>query len=206
MLMLAHNDKISISRTNSNSLYYQWENLANYSQNLGHNFTTMLGTSYSEPYSTSVSGTGNEIIKDSPLFRDLNYLTPTATKSVSGGYSNYGRQFSYFGRIIYNYADKYLIQTSLRRDAYDTSILPKENRWGTFPAISAGYTISNEEFFPRNIPLSFLKFRKLGTKWEYWSIRRICIPFCYYSGSSYPFTEDIIYQIASYPTTLDNPN
>ncbi len=204
---VAHNDKISISRTNSNSLYYQWENFANYSQNFGkHNFTTMLGTSYSEPYSTSVSGTGNEIIKDSPLFRDLNYLTPTATKSVSGGYSNYGRQFSYFGRIIYNYADKYLIQTSLRRDAYDTSILPKENRWGTFPAISAGYTISNEEFFPRNIPLSFLKFRaSWGQNGSIGPLGGFAYRSAITSGSSYPFTEDIIYQIASYPTTLDNP-
>jgi TonB-linked SusC/RagA family outer membrane protein len=204
---VAHNDKISISRTNSNSWYYQWENFANYMKSIDkHNFTLMLGASYSEPYSTNVTASGDEIIKDDPLFRDLNYLTPTATKSVSGGYSDYGRQFSYFGRIVYNYANKYLIQTSLRRDAYDTSILPKENRWGTFPAISAGYTISNEDFFSKEVPVSFLKLRaSWGQNGSIGPLGGFAYRAAISSSNSYPFTEDIAYQVASNPTTLDNP-
>ncbi len=201
------NDQISVSRTNSNSLYYQWENFANYNYTHNrHNLTTMLGISYSEPYSTTVSGSGNAILKDDPLYRDLNYLTATATKTVSGGYSNVGRQFSYFGRFIYNYGDKYVLQGSLRRDASDLSILPEGNRWGTFPALSAGYTISNEDFFPKSTPINSLKLR---ASWGQNGSTGPLGGFAYRASigtiGSYPYTDAINYQIASAPSTLSNP-
>ena len=201
------NDQISVSRTNSNSLYYQWENFANYNYTHNrHNLTTMLGISYSEPYSTTVSGSGNAILKDDPLYRDLNYLTATATKTVSGGYSNVGRQFSYFGRFIYNYGDKYVLQGSLRRDASDLSILPEGNRWGTFPALSAGYTISNEDFFPKSTPINSLKLR---ASWGQNGSTGPLGGFAYRASigtiGSYPYSDAINYQIASAPSTLSNP-
>ena len=203
---VAKNDNIGVGRTNSNSIYYQWENFANYIYSSGkHNLTTMLGTSYSEPYSTSVTASGNAITKDDPLFRDLNYLTATASKSVSGGYSNVGRQFSYFGRFIYNYANKYLIQTSLRRDASDLSILPAENRWGTFPAVSAGYTISNEDFFPKNTPITSMKLRaSWGQNGSTGPLGGFAYRASIASGGSYPYSDQIAYQVGSNPSTLSN--
>jgi TonB-linked SusC/RagA family outer membrane protein len=204
---VAKNDNIGVGRTNSNNLYYQWENFANYIYVSGkHNLTTMLGTSYSEPYSTSVTASGNAITKDDPLYRDLNYLTATASKSVSGGYSNVGRQFSYFGRFIYNYDDKYLVQASLRRDASDLSILPKENRWGTFPAVSAGYTISNEDFFPKNTPITNLKLRaSWGQNGSTGPLGGFAYRASIASSGSYPYSDAIAYQVGANPSTLSNP-
>jgi TonB-linked SusC/RagA family outer membrane protein len=70
---------------------------------------------------------------------------------------------SYLGRLNYDYAQKYLLTFSLRRDG--SSNFAPENRWGTFPAVSAGWRISEEPFF--NVPwVSELKVRgswgKLG--------------------------------------------
>ncbi|MCW0483969.1 TonB-dependent receptor [Gaoshiqia sediminis] len=204
---VVHNDKINVSRTNSNSVYYQWENYANYSKSIGeHTFAGMAGISYSEPYSTSVTGSGNEITKNNPLFRDLNYLTPSATKGVSGGYSNTGRQFSYFGRLSYNFKEKYLFQTSLRRDASDLSVLPEGNRWGTFPAASLGYVISKENFFPKSTPIDHLKIRaswgqngSIGPLGGYRYAATISSP------GVYPYGPEIRYQVGSYPNKLENP-
>ena len=204
---IAHADKISVARTNSNSVYYQWENYANYTKQIGdHSLTGMAGISYSQPYHDSVSGSGDEITKDNPLFRDLNYLTPTATKGVSGGYSEEGRQFSYFGRVSYNYKNKYLAQASVRRDASDLSVLPEGNRWGTFPAASLGYVISEEDFFPQSTLIDNLKLRaswgqngSIGPLGGYRYAATISSP------ASYPYYPDFRYQVASYPTKLENP-
>ncbi|MCW0482070.1 TonB-dependent receptor [Gaoshiqia sediminis] len=200
-------DNIGVGRTNSNSIYYQWENFANYMYDKGdHHLTAMLGVSYSEPYSTTVTASGNAITKDDPMFRDLDYLSPTAAKSISGGYSDTGRQFSYFGRLSYNFADKYLIQASLRRDASDLSILPAENRWGTFPAVSTGYVISNEDFFPKSTPVSFMKLRaSWGQNGSIGPLGGFRYRASIGSGGSYPYSDEIAYQVASYPSTLSNP-
>jgi len=200
-----NNDNISVSRTSSNTLYYQWENFANYNFKIkDHDFTAMLGTSYTDSRTEYVTGSGNDITKDDPLFRDLNYLTANADKSVSGGYS-LSRQLSYFGRFAYNYKDKYLFQSSVRRDASDTSVLPVESRWGTFPAFSAGYVLSNEDFFPQNTSVSSLKLRaSWGQNGSTGPLGGYSYKASIASGYTYPFTEDIAYQIGSAPTGLDN--
>ena len=203
---VAKNDNIEVGRTNANSIYYQWENFANYNYTYGsHSLTTMMGISYSEPYTTTLTATGNAILKDDALYRDLDYLTATATKTVAGGYSNEGRQFSYFGRFIYNYADKYVLQGSVRRDASDLSILSAKNRWGTFPAISAGYTISNEDFFPKNTPINTVKLRaSWGQNGSTGPLGDFAYRASISSVGSYPYSDEKDYQIASAPTTLSN--
>jgi TonB-linked SusC/RagA family outer membrane protein len=54
-----------------------------------------------------------------------------------------------------------MLQFSLRRDAAGSDYLPKETRWGTFPAISGGWVVSNESFFPK----TFLTFMKIRASW-----------------------------------------
>ncbi len=203
---VAKNDEINVSRTNGNSLYYQWENFANYIIEKGdHTLTTMAGISYSAPYSTRVTAGGNEIIKDDPLYRDLNYLSAGSNKTVSGAYSNAGRQFSYFGRATYSYASKYMVQVSLRRDASDISILPVENRWGTFPAISTGYTISNEDFFPKETPITHMKLRgSWGQNGSTGPLGGFSYRAAIGSDGSYPYYNSLTYQVASAPSTLSN--
>jgi TonB-linked SusC/RagA family outer membrane protein len=202
---MAFNDKIGVSRTSSNNLYYQWENFANYDFSIGKSkVNTMAGISYSDATATSVTGGGNEITKDSPLFRDLDYLTATATKTTSGGYS-YSRQFSYFGRFSYDYAGKYLLQASVRRDAGDASILPITNRWGTFPAFSAGYIISNERFYPKNLGIDYMKIRSSwGQNGSTGPLGGYAYQASITSSGTYPFYNQIAYQTASSPNRLNN--
>ncbi|RKD88189.1 TonB-linked SusC/RagA family outer membrane protein [Mangrovibacterium diazotrophicum] len=204
---VAKNDQINVSRTTMNSLYYQWENFANYMFNVGeHKFTAMAGISYSEPLTTTVTASGDAITKDQDGYRDLNYLSASAVKTVSGGYSDLGRKFSYFGRLSYNLRDTYLLQASVRRDASDLSVLPSGNRWGTFPAVSAGYVISNENFFPKDMGIDFVKLRaSWGQNGSTGPLGSFMYRASIGSVGSYPFSPNVEYQVASAPETLDNP-
>ena len=67
------------------------------------------------------------------------------------------RRVSFFGRVNYNYNDRYLIQATVRSDG--SSKFGADNRWGFFPSIAVGWRISEEEFFPKGIALNNLKLR-----------------------------------------------
>ena len=101
-----------------------------------------------------------KIAKDDNLYADVNFPAGDAVKSVNG-INNIYRKLSYFGRLSYDYKNRYIAQFSMRADAADSSILPENNRWGYFPSASLGWTISNEEFFKNhnNTPITFLKLR-----------------------------------------------
>ena len=78
------------------------------------------------------------------------YATSDAVKDVSGGEPTYTRKLSYFGRLNYDYAGKYMAQFSLRADAADLSVLPKNKRWGYFPASFFGLGSFGGKFYERN--------------------------------------------------------
>jgi TonB-linked SusC/RagA family outer membrane protein len=86
--------------------------------------------------------------------------TNTVTSRMENG------TLSYLGRISYNYKNKYLLQFLFRADA--SSRFAPENYWGKFPTLSAGWVISDENWFKDNVPwMNFLKLRasvgKTGT-------------------------------------------
>lgn len=90
------------------------------------------------------------------LTESLNTLDKSSQTNSDGG-TELARR-SYFGRIQYDYADKYLFEANLRADA--SSRFPKDNRWGVFPAFSAGWRISEENFIKDNLNwMSNLKLR-----------------------------------------------
>lgn len=64
---------------------------------------------------------------------------------------------SIFGRLNYNYKDKYLLEANVRRDG--SSRFAPDSRWGTFPSVSVGYNIAKEKFFPFRDQISMMKFR-----------------------------------------------
>ena len=163
----AYQNYIGLSGSDSNSMYYQWENFANWFQNFGrHNVTVMAGTSYSNTRSFSLNGSyrGSDddlgVTQDNPLFYYFAYHSANAVPSVSGAEPNFGRKLSYFGRVGWSYAGKYNLQASFRADAADLSVLPRPMRWGYFPSVSAGWTFSEEPFFAslKNV-VNFGKFR-----------------------------------------------
>jgi len=67
------------------------------------------------------------------------------------------RRVSYFGRVNYNFDNRYLVQATVRRDG--SSKFGSENRWGTFHSVALGWRLSNESFFPQDTPISNLKLR-----------------------------------------------
>ena len=161
-------DNYSISASANTGYYYQWENFANYSKTFGkHDLSAMVGMSYRENNSDGVSGSssGEDILTSyEENFRYLNYLKSDASKSVSNA-PNRSASLAYFGRLVYSYDNRYSIQANFRADAFDSSKLPPSNRWGYFPSVSAGWTVSNESFIKDNIDRNILSFLKVRASW-----------------------------------------
>lgn len=140
---------------NYNYDYLTGQILVNYNKSFGdHNLGVLAGMeSYDVKYryvTADRKGGGNNNLDSS-----LNTLDASSQKNKNGGTEM--TRLSYFGRLQYNYAGKYLFEANVRRDA--SSRFPKNSRWGTFPAFSAGWRIS-EEAFMKNIDwLSNLKLR-----------------------------------------------
>ncbi len=200
-----YSDSITMTRNNYNGFYYQWENFAEYNfKKRKHDFTALLGTSYTHSSYDYLYVSGDDLSKDLGNYHDIDYFSSDATKTVSG-YSSYEASLSYFGRLSYNYADKYMLQAILRRDACDSSKLSKDSRWGTFPSCSVGWIISEEDFFPKSLNLDQLKLRAS------WGQNGSTGPLGDYSYTSsissdtfYPYSSTGDYQIGSAPTGIAN--
>ncbi|MBN1181659.1 MAG: SusC/RagA family TonB-linked outer membrane protein [Bacteroidales bacterium] len=145
----------------SGSNYYQWENFVNYTLSLNKNtFSALAGMSFIHSETNLMSVTTNDLEKYEDNYLYLDYST-TAANDLIGGNTSERAQIAYYGRLSWNYADKYNVQFNFRADAYDAGYLDLENKWGYFPSVSAGWTLSNESFmqnFLTNV-LSYAKIR-----------------------------------------------
>ena len=163
-------DNYTINGASNNSTWYQWENFINYNQDFGkHNVGAMAGMSFRQYNSNGVSAnaSGPDILTAyEPNFRYLNCVNGN-DDTVKGfsGMPNMTRALSYFGRILYSYDGRYSLQGNFRADAFDSSKLSKDNRWGYFFSGSAGWTFSNEKFFKDNIDPSIMSFGKIRASW-----------------------------------------
>ena len=205
-------DYVSQSNTSSTSIYYQWENFANYMQTFAdkHTVSAMVGISFQDSdydYVTgSLSDNGEDaLLKNDPLFYYLNYANASAVKGVSGETTN-TTKYSYFGRVGYDFMGRYLFQASLRADAADLSKLSKKTRWGYFPAVSVGWTISEEKFFnPIKKWFDSLKFRaSWGQNGSLSSLSGYPYSTDMTQGGLYPFTSGIQYTQGVAPTSMGN--
>ena len=157
-----NNQAMSITGSSNDRLYYQWENFANYSKSFGkHDISAMAGMSYQQTNTDGIRGSANQLTSEAPNFRYLDNTVNTAQMTL-GGQPEVRANMSYFGRIGYSYDNRYFIQANFRADAYDSSKLDRQHRWGYFPSVSAGWTVSNEPFMQnvkQALSLSFLKLR-----------------------------------------------
>ena len=158
----------SIAANTSTGWYYQWENFANYIKKIGkHDFTAMVGMAYHERHSddSRISASGTDILSSyEPNFRYISNVKKDIPKTTSNSPSVHANM-AYYGRLTYNYDNRYLFQANYRADAFDTSKLRGKNRWGYFPSFSAGWTISNEKFFKDNVSTDAVSFLKLRASW-----------------------------------------
>ncbi len=117
----------------SNSLFYQWENFANYSYTLGkNNFTAMAGMSYQRYHTNYINVTTDLLTNEAPNFQYLDYSSTSANDVVSGAPTQ-RLNISYFGRLSWSYDNRYNLQANFRADAFDASKLAADSRWGVFP-------------------------------------------------------------------------
>ena len=159
------NQAMSISGSTNDRLYYQWENFANYTKAFGrHELTAMAGMSYQQTNTDNLRASADQLSNDTPSFRYLNNAVNTTGMSV-GGQPEVRANMSYFGRIGYSFANRYFLQANFRADAYDSSKLDKNHRWGYFPSISVGWTVSNEPFMQNIKDALSLTFLKLRASW-----------------------------------------
>ncbi len=163
-------DNYRIEGASNNSTWYQWENFINYNQDFGkHNVGAMVGMSYRQYDSNGVSANaqGPDILnayEDNYIYLNCVNGNESTVKNFSG-MPNTTRALSYFGRLLYNYDNRYSLQGNFRADAFDSSKLSKDNRWGYFFSASAGWTFSNESFFKNNIDPSIISFGKIRASW-----------------------------------------
>lgn len=143
------------NRTDSRKHTYLFQTVLNYDNTFGkHTVGAMLGFSAESgtSYSSRLAATHfPDNLLESFDMKDVDLTTAYA----SIGYPV--RMASFFGRLQYEYDNRYLLTASLRRDG--SSKFGKNRRWGVFPAVSTAYRISNERFWPKDFFISSLKLR-----------------------------------------------
>ncbi len=133
----------SASVSNSRSWGYTWENILTYNFQIAedHDFTFTGVTTYSHSQNESSSASANGITSNA--YKWTNLEKATGVKSVGSSYSM-GKSMGFVARLNYSYLGKYLFSASVRHDG--NSKLAKGKQWDTFPAVSAGWRISEEQF------------------------------------------------------------
>lgn len=132
-----------------------WQNTLNYKVTRDkHNLEILAGQEYikniGQEFSASRQGLAIENI-------DYAYLNAGTNNTLAGGSGGGNRLLSYFGKVNYSYNDRYIASVTLRRDG--SSRFGKENRYGTFPAFSLGWRLSEERFIKDMGLFSDLKLR-----------------------------------------------
>ena len=189
---------------------WSWENTINYNFNLGsdHAFNALIGTS-AEKWGLGESINGSN---SNSLFSDLRHAYLNNTPVIDVNLTNVGSSpwgeggiLSYFGRVGYTYKDRYMLTGILRGDA--SSNFAKGKRWGYFPSVSAGWVISEEDFFQN--ASNVVNFLKLRASWGQNGNQAIS-PFQYlatisFANVNYFFGPDkAVVKTGGYPDVLPN--
>lgn len=145
-------------RESDQNLSWNWDNTISYDKEIGeHHFTIMAGTSALKQTGFGV----NALLQGEPVtsYQDasFNYSLP-ASQRIAGGYDQQVYTMSsVFGRLTYNYNEKYLFTGILRRDG--SSKFGPNNHYGYFPSAQVGWVVDREKFFPENEVVNNLKLR-----------------------------------------------
>ena len=144
---------------NDISTDFQWESTVQYSKVMGpHSIQAVAGYTWQRSdYFESYAGNYGF---DTDFYGTNNLGLGTALKlglADMGSYRSSSRYIAFFGRVMYNYQEKYLASVSLRRDG--STRFGADHKWGWFPAVSFGWRINQEEWMKDLNWLSDLKLR-----------------------------------------------
>jgi TonB-linked SusC/RagA family outer membrane protein len=144
----------SLNEYRNDGYFHTTQFIGNYTKSFGkHNLNLMAGY---ENYYQTYENLGAS--RDAYELTNYPYLDagPLTLRGNSGSAWEYAYR-SFFGRAMYNYANKYYFQANIRRDG--SSRFDPKYRWGVFPSFSAGWVLSNENFMKNISAISYLKLR-----------------------------------------------
>ena len=193
--------------TNRNTLF---ENYLTYNGDWGdHSLTALAGQSYQKIFLQGRNYSINKfpISPVEPQYNPGLGQELTLANNKPGGYALINELQSFFGRINYQYKNKYLLTATLRADG--SSKFGGNNKYGYFPSFSLGWKI-NDESFMENSPFNVLKLRagwgQTGNQEIPSKITQALYTSTVSSSSSYPLTETGPYPGGTIYTRLANPD
>lgn len=148
---------------------WQLENVITYEKTFAedHNLSVVLGQTAKEGTGWWIEASANRLMNLNKPYVDTALAQPNSGKDGESRTGNAGpnnawpRLASYFGRVSYDYANRYMLQVTVRRDG--SSRFGINNKWATFPSVSAGWNFTNESFLAGKAP--WLTAGKLRLSW-----------------------------------------
>lgn len=161
----SNNDKSEVWSSMNRGYTWQIENVLTYDKTFGnHSFGIVLGQSASRYTARALSGNRldlPEYLDDKANIDFAIGLQSDGKIGASGGLGDPNSLASYFGRLSYNFAERYMLQITVRRDG--SSRFGSNNKWGTFPSVSLGWNITNEKWMEKRP--DWLTNTKLRLSW-----------------------------------------
>jgi TonB-dependent starch-binding outer membrane protein SusC len=186
-------------RNTAFSTKYLFQSTLNYKKNFQrkHNIDALAGYSVEQTDGESTLQSASGFPNDwSPIF------STTSVKAIGSNITASSQALiSYFGRVGYDFKGKYLVSASIRKDG--SSLFGANNLWGTFPAVSAAWRISDEKFIQK---LKIISDLKLRASWGVTGNNRIPVnaQFSLLGINNYALNGTSQYGFS--PSTIANPN
>ena len=151
----------TVTKLSTNASYggsWTWNNVLNYDFSVGNNnFQAMLGQEATKGGGANLYGARDGFASEDPNYM---YLDVGEQNVRNGGLAYDNSLNSYFGRLNYDYNNRYLLTGIIRRDG--SSRFGASNRYAVFPSLSAGWVVSEESFM---IPVSWISNLKIRYGW-----------------------------------------
>ncbi|WP_372651949.1 SusC/RagA family TonB-linked outer membrane protein [Draconibacterium sp.] len=147
----------SISSSRTTNVNHFFDNTLTYTDSFGdHNITAMAGMSYRDEWYDYLGGSAEDI----PLNENAWYINQSQSETSKQVGDNGERLYgvSYFGRLSYNYDNKYIAYFTIRQEGTQKY----QEKWGTFPAFGLGWVVTEESFMEN---VGFLNYLKLRGGW-----------------------------------------
>ena len=203
----SNTNQVSHTRNMEQNLSWNWDNTIVYEKSINlHNFSIMAGMSALRQNGQHLFYTQNGEPVTNYKDASFNYTVPITQRVSSASDDQIYALVSYFGRVTYNYDERYLFSGIIRRDG--STKFGANNRYAIFPSAQFGWVVTREKFFPVDTFLDKLKIRfSYGTVGNDMSLD----PFMYESviagggNKNYVFGNNNI-AIGSSPSSPANPN
>jgi len=150
------------------TLRWVWENYLTFNKSFDkHNIEATLGGSKEKTGIGKTSSSTGYDVPEKSQYWNVNLASDDYEKEVTQTYYTPTALMSYFGRVQYNFDNKYYLTATVRRDG-SSIFKDSEDYWGTFPSVGLGWTMSKEKFMSSLEKINFLKLRaswgKLGNQ------------------------------------------